>query len=61
MPLPPQRSVPPTRNLHNPDPAFNLDYVSHTAQQLPELTTAVTNSFGFGGVNASLVFSTRNL
>ena len=44
----------PTINLDNPDPECDLDYVPHTARKLP-VRTALTNSFGFGGANASVV------
>lgn len=47
--------VPPTINLDNPDPDCDLDYVPHTARQT-KVTTTISNSFGFGGTNASLVF-----
>jgi 3-oxoacyl-[acyl-carrier-protein] synthase II len=46
--------VPPTINQATPDPACDLDYVPNTARELP-LHTALSNSFGFGGQNASLV------
>lgn len=47
--------VPPTINLDDPDPDCDLDYVPHTARDLA-VTAALTNSFGFGGTNVSLVF-----
>jgi len=47
--------IPPTINLDNPDPECDLDYVPHTAREA-KLTAAISNSFGFGGTNASLVF-----
>jgi 3-oxoacyl-[acyl-carrier-protein] synthase II len=47
--------LPPTINLDNPDPECDLDYVAHTAREA-KLRTAISNSFGFGGTNASLVF-----
>lgn len=47
--------LPPTINLNNPDPACDLDYVPHEARDA-EVKTVVTNSFGFGGTNGSLVF-----
>ena len=47
--------IPPTINLDNPDPECDLDYVPHHAR--PEsLDVAISNAFGFGGVNACLVF-----
>jgi 3-oxoacyl-[acyl-carrier-protein] synthase II len=47
--------VPPTINLENPDPDCDLDYVANRARPAP-LRYAMTNSLGFGGHNASLVF-----
>jgi 3-oxoacyl-[acyl-carrier-protein] synthase II len=47
--------VPPTINLDNPDEGCDLDYVAHTARE-QKVTVAMSNSFGFGGTNASLVF-----
>jgi 3-oxoacyl-[acyl-carrier-protein] synthase II len=46
--------VHPTINLDNPDPACDLDYVPNVARKLP-VRYALSNSFGFGGHNASLV------
>jgi 3-oxoacyl-[acyl-carrier-protein] synthase II len=48
--------APPTINLDNPDPACDLDYVPNEARQI-SIDAVVTNSFGFGGTNGSLVFS----
>ncbi len=48
--------VPPTINQAVPDPACDLDYVPNTAREIP-LRTALSNSFGFGGQNASLVMT----
>ena len=48
--------APPTINLDNPDPECDLDYVAHTARQM-KIDHALSNSFGFGGTNGSLVFS----
>jgi 3-oxoacyl-[acyl-carrier-protein] synthase II len=45
--------VPPTINLENPDPLCDLDYVPNTMRQA-DVRAALTNSFGFGGHNASL-------
>ena len=47
--------VPPTINLDNPDPECDLDYVPNAQRALP-ITYALSNSFGFGGTNASLLF-----
>ncbi|HYW32370.1 MAG TPA: beta-ketoacyl-ACP synthase II [Gemmatimonas sp.] len=46
--------VPPTLNLQHPDPECDLDYVPGTGRALP-VRTILSNSFGFGGINASLV------
>jgi 3-oxoacyl-[acyl-carrier-protein] synthase II len=47
--------LPPTINLDRPDPACDLDYVPNTARQTA-VNVALSNSFGFGGVNACLLF-----
>ncbi len=47
--------VPPTINLDNPDPLCDLDYVPYKARK-KEVRYALTNSFGFGGTNASILF-----
>jgi len=47
--------VPPTINLDTPDPDCDLDYVPHNAREMA-VKTAVSNSFGFGGTNGSLIF-----
>lgn len=51
--------VPPTINLDNPGEGCDLDYVPHKARQ-HKVKVAMSNSFGFGGTNATLVFSTYN-
>ncbi len=47
--------VPPTINLTNPDPECDLDYVPNKARPL-DVNISMSNSFGFGGTNASIVF-----
>ena len=47
--------VPPTINLDTPDPECDLDYVPHTARRA-DIRCALSNSFGFGGTNACLLF-----
>ncbi|MBX9572547.1 MAG: beta-ketoacyl-ACP synthase II [Candidatus Obscuribacterales bacterium] len=49
-------AIPPTINLDNPDPDCDLDYVPHTARTGVPVKVAMSNSFGFGGHNACLVF-----
>jgi 3-oxoacyl-[acyl-carrier-protein] synthase II len=48
--------APPTINLDNPSEGCDLNYVAHTAQEA-EIFAAISNSFGFGGTNGSLVFN----
>lgn len=48
--------VPPTINLDDPDTECDLDYVPHTARDM-QVSAAITNSFGFGGTNGSLLFT----
>ncbi len=48
--------APPTINLDNPSEGCDLNYVAHTAQET-EIFAAISNSFGFGGTNGSLVFN----
>jgi 3-oxoacyl-[acyl-carrier-protein] synthase II len=47
--------APPTINLDNQDPACKLDYVPHQARPM-KIDVALSNSFGFGGTNGTLIF-----
>jgi 3-oxoacyl-[acyl-carrier-protein] synthase II len=49
------QKIPPTINLENPDVDCRLDYVANVAQEA-KIDAALSNSFGFGGINASLIF-----
>ncbi|MGO2132222.1 MAG: beta-ketoacyl-ACP synthase II [Halomonas sp.] len=48
--------APPTINLDNPQEGCSLDYVPHTARQM-KIDVTLSNSFGFGGTNGTLIFS----
>jgi 3-oxoacyl-[acyl-carrier-protein] synthase II len=48
--------APPTINLDNPQEGCRLDYVPHTAREM-KIDVALSNSFGFGGTNGTLVFT----
>jgi len=47
--------LPPTINLHKPDPDCDLDYIPNTCRKF-DGETVLKNSFGLGGQNASLIF-----
>jgi 3-oxoacyl-[acyl-carrier-protein] synthase II len=49
--------IPPTINYENPDPECDLDYVPNKAREIPGIKHVLSNSFGFGGTNATLIFS----
>lgn len=51
--------LPPTINYETPDPECDLDYVPNTARDA-KVTTTISNSFGFGGTNGSLIFRAMN-
>jgi 3-oxoacyl-[acyl-carrier-protein] synthase II len=51
-----QQVAPPTINIFTPDPECDLDYVANTARQM-EINFALSNSFGFGGTNGTLVLA----
>jgi 3-oxoacyl-[acyl-carrier-protein] synthase II len=50
------RRLPPTINYEVEDPECDLDYIGNESRDAPDLRVALSNSFGFGGHNASLVF-----
>ena len=50
-----EQVAPPTINLDNPDPQCDLDYVPNSARRM-KIDVVLSNSFGFGGTNGSLVF-----
>lgn len=52
--------APPTLNLEDPEPT-KMDLVRHTARNLGQVTHVLSNSFGFGGTNASLIFGKVDL
>ncbi len=56
------RMVPPTINLHDPDEGLNIDIAANEARPLPAGDLAgINNSFGFGGANVAVAFTTANI
>jgi 3-oxoacyl-[acyl-carrier-protein] synthase II len=47
--------APPTINLDNPDPECDLDFIPHHAREMP-MQYVMSNSFGFGGTNGTVIF-----
>jgi 3-oxoacyl-[acyl-carrier-protein] synthase II len=54
-----RRWLPPTVNLERPDESCDLDYIPHTGREA-DVEYVLSNSFGFGGINAALVFRRAN-
>lgn len=52
-----EQHLPPTINLDNPDERCTLDYIAHHARKVKNINYAISNSFGFGGTNGSLVLA----
>jgi 3-oxoacyl-[acyl-carrier-protein] synthase II len=50
-----EQVIPPTINLDEPDPQCDLDYTPNTARGA-KLEAALSNSFGFGGTNGTVIF-----
>lgn len=50
-----QQAIPPTINLHQPDPECDLDYVANVARREVVINAVMSNSFAFGGTNAVLI------
>ena len=52
-------TLPPTINLREPDPECDLDYIPNSAREVSSIGAVMSNSLGFGGHNASVVFARR--
>jgi 3-oxoacyl-[acyl-carrier-protein] synthase II len=48
--------LPPTRNLHEPDPELDLDYIPHEAREV-RVDAVLSTNFAYGGQNAAVIFA----
>jgi 3-oxoacyl-(acyl-carrier-protein) synthase len=52
-----EKILPPTINYENPDPECDLDYVPNSSRYVSQVKRVMSNSFGFGGHNATIILS----